>query len=77
MGEEGHSFIGPPHTRGRARMEVAQQTTTTPQAHPQELQWDTRYGGGYSGYHEGSSYYPLMVTPSIAFELEPPPLPST
>jgi hypothetical protein len=21
-------------------------------------QWDTGYGGGYSGYHEGGSYYP-------------------
>jgi hypothetical protein len=33
-------------------------TTTTLQAHPQEPQWDTRYGIGYSGHHEGSSYYP-------------------
>jgi hypothetical protein len=33
-------------------MEEAQQTMTTPQAHPQEPQWDTGYGGGYSGYHE-------------------------
>jgi hypothetical protein len=39
-------------------MEAAQQTMTTLQAHPQEPQWDTRYGGGYSGYHEGGSYYP-------------------
>jgi hypothetical protein len=39
-------------------MEVAQQTMTTPQAHPQEHQWDTGYGAGYSGYHEGGSYYP-------------------
>jgi hypothetical protein len=31
---------------------------TTPQAHPQKPQWDTRYGGGYSGYQEGGSYYP-------------------
>jgi hypothetical protein len=38
-------------------MEAAQQTTTTPQAHPQEAQWDTGYGGGHSGYHEGGSYY--------------------
>jgi hypothetical protein len=33
-------------------MEEAQQTMTTPQAHPQEPQWDTGYGGVYSGYHE-------------------------
>jgi hypothetical protein len=39
-------------------MEVAQQTTTTPQAHPQEPQWDTGYGDGYSGHHGGGSYYP-------------------
>jgi hypothetical protein len=39
-------------------MEATQQTMTTLQAHPQEPQWDTRYGGGYSGYHEGGSYYP-------------------
>jgi hypothetical protein len=34
MGGVCHSFIGPPRTRRRARME-AQQATTTPQAHPQ------------------------------------------
>jgi hypothetical protein len=39
-------------------MEAAQQTMTTPQAHPQEPQWDTWYGGGYSGHHEGGGYYP-------------------
>jgi hypothetical protein len=39
-------------------MEAAQQTTTTPRAHPQEPQWDTGYQGGYSGHHEGGSYYP-------------------
>jgi hypothetical protein len=39
-------------------MEAAQQTTTTPQAHPQEPQWDTGCGGGYLGHHEGGSYYP-------------------
>jgi hypothetical protein len=38
-------------------MEAAQQALTAPQAHPQEPQWDTGYGGGYSGYHE-SGYYP-------------------
>jgi hypothetical protein len=36
MGESCHSFTGPLHTSGRAHMEVAQQTMTTPQAHPQE-----------------------------------------
>jgi hypothetical protein len=39
-------------------MEAAQQTTTTPWAHPQEPQWNTRYGVGYLGHHEGGSYYP-------------------
>jgi hypothetical protein len=63
MGEEHHNFIGPPRTRGWARMEAAHQTMTTPQAHPQEPQWDTRYGGGYLGYHEGGSYYPSQGYP--------------
>jgi hypothetical protein len=58
MGEAHYSFTGLPHTHGRARMEAAQQTTTTPQSHPQEPQWDTRYGGGYSSHHESGSYYP-------------------
>jgi hypothetical protein len=39
-------------------MEAAQQTTTTPHAHPQEPQWDTGYVSGYSGHYEGGSYYP-------------------
>jgi hypothetical protein len=34
MGVACHNFTGPPHTHGRAYMEAAQQTTTTPQAHP-------------------------------------------
>jgi hypothetical protein len=58
MGEAHHSFIEPHRTPGRAHMEAAQRTTTTLQAHPQESQWDTGYGVGYSGHHEGSSYYP-------------------
>jgi hypothetical protein len=36
MGEAHHNFTAPLHTHGRARMEAAQQTMTTPQAHPQE-----------------------------------------
>jgi hypothetical protein len=28
---------------------------TTPQAYPQEPQWDTGYGGGYSGHNESGS----------------------
>jgi hypothetical protein len=63
MGEACHSFTGPPRTHGRAHMEVAQQTMTTPHAHPQEPQWDTGNGGGYSGYHEGGSYYPSHSYP--------------
>jgi hypothetical protein len=58
MGEVCHNFTGPHRIRGRACMEAAQQAMTTPQAHRQEPQWDTRYGGGNSGYHEGGSYYP-------------------
>jgi hypothetical protein len=54
-------------------MEAAHQTTTTSQAHPQEPQWDTGYGGGYSGHHESGSYYPSNGYP----ELETPPLSGT
>jgi hypothetical protein len=43
MGEARHSFTGPPHTCRRARMDAAEQTTTTLQAHPHEPQWDTGY----------------------------------
>jgi hypothetical protein len=57
MGELCHSFRGLPRTHRQAHLEVAQQTMTTPQAHPQEPQWDTRHGGGYSGNHESGSYY--------------------
>jgi hypothetical protein len=39
------------------------QHMTMPQAHPQEPQWDTGYGGGYWGYHEGGSYYPSHIYP--------------
>jgi hypothetical protein len=63
MGEARHSFTGPPRTGGRARMEAAQQTMTTPRAHPQEPQWDTGYGGGYLGHHESGSYYPSLGYP--------------
>jgi hypothetical protein len=58
MGEAHRSFIGLPRTRGQAHMEAAQQTTTTPQAHPHEPQSDTGYGGGYSSHQESVSYYP-------------------
>jgi hypothetical protein len=34
MGEARHTFAGPPHTLEQARLEAAQQTMTTPQAHP-------------------------------------------
>jgi hypothetical protein len=74
MGEACHSFTGPPHTRGRARMEAAQQTTTTPQAHPQEPQWDTRYGVATQVTRRVVVTTPLMVTPSLVSELKPPPL---
>jgi hypothetical protein len=63
MGEVHHNIIGPPCTREGARMESAQQTTTTPQANPQEPLWDTGYGGAYSGHHESGSYYPYHSYP--------------
>jgi hypothetical protein len=43
---------------------------TTPQAHPQEPQWDTGYGGGYSGYYEGGSYYPSNGYPEPSLRAE-------
>jgi hypothetical protein len=58
MGEARHSITGPPRTHELAHKEAAQQTITTLQAHPQEPQWDTGYGGGYLDHHEGRSYYP-------------------
>jgi hypothetical protein len=75
MGEVHHSFTGPPRTR--ARMEAAQHTTTTSHAHPQEPQWDNGYGVDYLGHHEVVVTIPLTVTPSLASELEPLPLPRT
>jgi hypothetical protein len=49
-------------------MEAAQQTTTTPQAHPQEPQWDIGYKGGYSGHHEGGCYYPSHSYPEPSLQ---------
>jgi hypothetical protein len=40
MGEACHGFAGPPHTRGRARMEAAPHTMTTTQAHMIGLAWN-------------------------------------
>jgi hypothetical protein len=77
MGEARHTFTGPPQTRGRARMEAAQQATTTPQAHLQEPQWDTRYGGGYSGYHEGGYYPTKPLKPHSPTAVAIPPRPLT
>jgi hypothetical protein len=68
MEEARHSFTGPPRTPRRAHMEAAQQTTTIPQAHPQEPQWDNGYGGGYSGHHESGSYYPSHGYPEPSLQ---------
>jgi hypothetical protein len=43
---------------------------TTPQAHPQEPQWDTRYGGGYSSHHESGSYNPSHSYPEPSLRAE-------
>jgi hypothetical protein len=51
-------------------MEAAQQTTTTSQAHPQEPQWDTGYGVGYSGHHDGGSYYTSHDYPEPSLRAE-------
>jgi hypothetical protein len=68
IGEGHHSFTGPPRTHGRARMKAAQQTTTTPQAHPQEPPVATRVT------MRVVVITPLTITPSIASKMEPPPL---
>jgi hypothetical protein len=77
MGEACHSFKGPPRTHGQANVEAAQPTTTTPYAHPQEL-------SGTLGMRVATRVTmrvvvttPLMVTPSLASEPEPLPLPGT
>jgi hypothetical protein len=66
MGDACHSFVGLPRTHRRARMEAAQQTMTTPQAHPLQPQWDTEYGGVYLGHHESGSYYPSHGCPETS-----------
>jgi hypothetical protein len=77
MGDVRHSFTGPPHTHGRAHTKAAQQTMTTPYAHPYEPQWDTRYGVATRVTMRVVVTPPLSVTPSLASEPEPPPLPGT
>jgi hypothetical protein len=72
-----HSFIGPPCTRRRARMEVAQQTTATPQAHPQEPNGTLGMGLATRVTIRVVVTIPLTVTKSLASEPEPTPLPST
>jgi hypothetical protein len=78
MGEVRHSFAGPPRTHGRARMEAAQQTMTTPQAHPQEPQCGT-LGMGVATriIMRVVVITPLKGTSSLASEPKPLPLPGT
>jgi hypothetical protein len=77
MGEVHHSFTGPPRTHERAHMKAAQQATTTSYAQPQECQWDTGMVVATRVTMRVVFTTPLMVTPSLASELEPPPLPGT
>jgi hypothetical protein len=58
-------------------MEAVQQATTTPQAHPHEPQWDTAYGVATQVTMRVVVTIPLMVTPCLASEPEPPPLSGT
>mgnify|MGYP007097266194 CR=1 FL=1 len=53
---------------GWERRATASQDHLTPQAHPQEPQWDTGYGGGYSGHHESGSYYPSHGYPEPSLQ---------
>jgi hypothetical protein len=77
MGEACYSFIGPPRTHGRAHMEAAQQTMTTPQTHPQEPQWDIGMGVATQITLRVVVTTPLTIISSLASEPEPPPLPGT
>jgi hypothetical protein len=74
MGEAHRCFTGPPHTHGQAHMEATQQTTTTPQAHTQEPQWDTRYGVATRVTMRVVVTTPLTVTWSLASKPKPPSL---
>jgi hypothetical protein len=58
-------------------MEVAQQTTTTPQAHPQEPSGTLGLGVATRVIMSVVVITPLKGTPSLASEPEPPPLPGT
>jgi hypothetical protein len=42
---------------------------STQQTHPQEPQWDTGYGGGNLGHHEGGSYYPSHGYPKPSLQV--------
>jgi hypothetical protein len=58
-------------------MEAAQQTMTTPQAHPQEPQWTLGMGLATRVTMRVVVTTPLTVTLSLASEPKPPPLPDT
>jgi hypothetical protein len=56
---------------------ATQQTMTTPQTHPQEPQWTLGMGVATRVTMRVVVTTPLTVTPSLASETEPPPLPGT
>jgi hypothetical protein len=58
-------------------MEAAQQTMTTSQAHPQEPNGTMGMGVATRVTMRVLVTTPLTVTLSLAYELEPPPLPGT
>jgi hypothetical protein len=76
-GEACHSFTGPPRTHGRAPVEAVQQTTTTPQAQPQEPSGRLGMGLATRVIMRVVVTIPLTVTPSLASKPEPLPLPRT
>jgi hypothetical protein len=77
MEDARHSFTGPPRTPGRAHMEATQQTTTIPQAHPQEPSGTMGMGVATRVTMRVVVTTPLTVTLSLASKSEPPPLPGT
>jgi hypothetical protein len=77
MREVLHSFIGLPRAHGRARMEVAQQTMTTSQAHLDGPSGTLGIGVATRVTMRVVVITPLKVTSSLASKMEPPPLPGT
>jgi hypothetical protein len=65
MGEARHSFAGLPQVSLHGGSIVDHDYNA---GSPSGAQWDTGYGGDYSGYHEGGSYYPSQGYPEPSLQ---------